>query len=105
MAEALNTEGLIDPLELFEVNEMADAAHWHAVEELQCSLSQYRGASTYDVAQLDNRNSPLSRVTSNCDSDLALNAYRRLLGTGSALLRIPACNPFLLGRVRLNACA
>ncbi|WP_240789123.1 hypothetical protein [Pseudomonas kribbensis] len=54
MAEALNAEGLIDQLELFDMNEMADAAYWHAVEELQNLSGYYRGASTYDVVQLDN---------------------------------------------------
>lgn len=53
MAEALHAEGLIDPLELFDMNEMADAAYWHAVEELQNSPGHYRGASTYDVVHVD----------------------------------------------------
>jgi hypothetical protein len=53
MAEALHAEGLIDPLERFDMNEMADAAYWHAVEELQNSPGQYRGASTYDVVHAD----------------------------------------------------
>ncbi|ROL76545.1 hypothetical protein BLX41_14385 [Pseudomonas protegens] len=35
------------------MNEMADAAYWHALEELQNSPGQYRGASTYDVVQVD----------------------------------------------------
>jgi len=54
MAEALHAEGLIDQLEQFDMNEMADAAYWHAVEELQNSTGHYRGASTYDVVQLEN---------------------------------------------------
>lgn len=54
MAETLYAEGLIDPLELFDMNEMADAAYWHAVEELQNSPGHYRGASIYDVVQIDN---------------------------------------------------
>ncbi|PNA03503.1 MULTISPECIES: hypothetical protein [unclassified Pseudomonas] len=53
MAEALHAEGLIDQLEQFDMNEMADAAYWHAVEELQNSPGQYRGASTYDVVHVD----------------------------------------------------
>ncbi|AXJ04919.1 hypothetical protein CFN16_12565 [Pseudomonas fluorescens] len=53
MAEALLAEGLIDQLEQFDMNEMADAAYWHAVEELQNSPGQYRGASTYDVVHID----------------------------------------------------
>jgi hypothetical protein len=54
MAEALHAEGLIDQFEQFDMNEMADAAYWHAVEELQNSPGQYRGASTYDVVHVDN---------------------------------------------------
>lgn len=56
MAVTLRDEGLIDQLELFDMNEMADAAYWHAVEELQNSSGHYRGASTYDVVQIDNGN-------------------------------------------------
>lgn len=54
MAAALHAEGLIDPLEQFDMNELADAAYWHAVEEFQNSPFHYRGASTYDVVQIDN---------------------------------------------------
>ncbi|MBP4000696.1 hypothetical protein [Pseudomonas koreensis] len=54
MAEALHAEGLIDQIEQFDMNEMADAAYWHAVEELQNSTGHYRGASTYDAVQLEN---------------------------------------------------
>lgn len=54
MAAALHAEGLIDQREQFDMNETADAAYWHAVEELQSSPSQYRGASNYDVMRVDN---------------------------------------------------
>ncbi|WP_367617192.1 hypothetical protein [Pseudomonas iranensis] len=54
MAAALLDEGLIDQLEQFEMNEIADAAYWHAVEELQNSPEHYRGASTYNVVQVTN---------------------------------------------------
>ncbi|WP_159811723.1 hypothetical protein [Pseudomonas sp. 18058] len=54
MAATLLREGLINPLERFDLKEMADAAYWHAVEELQHSPDHYRGASTYNVVQLDN---------------------------------------------------
>ncbi|RIJ12020.1 hypothetical protein DXT77_05680 [Pseudomonas sp. 91RF] len=54
MTAALHAENLIDQLEQFDMNEMANAAYWHAVEELQDSPSHYRGASTYDVVQVDN---------------------------------------------------
>lgn len=56
MAATLRDEGLINKLEQFDMNEMADAAYWHAVEELQNSPGHYRGASTYDVVQIDNGN-------------------------------------------------
>ncbi|CAI8970314.1 hypothetical protein [Pseudomonas sp. IT-P395] len=51
MAARLATEGLIDQLQQFDMNEMADAAYWHAVEELQDSPDRYRGSSTYDVLE------------------------------------------------------
>jgi hypothetical protein len=54
MAAALHGEGLIDQLEQFDMGKMADAAYWHAFEELQNSPGQYRGASTYDVVRIDN---------------------------------------------------
>lgn len=56
MTAALLDEGLIDEFERFDMNEMANAAYWHAVEELQNSTGHYRGASTYDVVQIDNGN-------------------------------------------------
>lgn len=71
MAAALHAEGLADQLEQFDMNEMADAAYWHAVEELQNSPGQYRGASTYDVTQIDNGNllGTISRSIFNFESD------------------------------------
>lgn len=53
MSAVLRTEGLIDQLEQFDMNEMADAAYWHAIEEVQNLPGQYRGASTYDVVRVD----------------------------------------------------
>lgn len=52
MSAALFDEGLIDQLEQFDLNDRANAAYWHAVEELQNSPGHYRGASTYDVVQI-----------------------------------------------------
>lgn len=71
MAAALHNEGLIDQLERFDMNEMADAAYWHSVEELQNSQGQYRGASTYDVVQVDNGRllGNISRSIFNFESD------------------------------------
>ena len=54
MAAALFNEGLVDQLEQFDMNEVADAAYWHTVEELQNSPDHYRGASTYNVVQVTN---------------------------------------------------
>ena len=71
MADALHTEGLIDQLEQFDMNEMADAAYWHSVEELQNSPGKYRGASTYDVVQVDTGSllGNISRSIFNFESD------------------------------------
>lgn len=71
MAAALHTEGLVDQLEQFDMNEMADAAYWHSVEELQNSPGQYRGASTYDVVQVDTGRllGNISRSIFNFESD------------------------------------
>lgn len=49
MSAILVVEGLIDELQQFDLNEMANAAYWHAVEELQTTPRRYCGASAYDV--------------------------------------------------------
>ncbi|WP_349631953.1 hypothetical protein [Pseudomonas abieticivorans] len=49
MSAALLSEGLIDVLQQFDLNEMANAAYWHAVEELQSCPVHYCAASSYDV--------------------------------------------------------
>jgi hypothetical protein len=54
MSSALVTEGLIDELQRFDLNEMANAAYWHAVEELHTAPARYCGASAYDVLQRGN---------------------------------------------------
>ncbi|MGE8483666.1 MAG: hypothetical protein ACN6Q5_13855 [Pseudomonas sp.] len=53
MAATLLAEGLIDVLEQYDMNEMANAAYWHAVEELQSHPVRYCGASSYDVVACD----------------------------------------------------
>lgn len=53
MTGALVTEGLINTLEQYDMNEMANAAYWHAVEELQSHPVRYCGASFYDVVACD----------------------------------------------------
>ncbi|WP_122588970.1 hypothetical protein [Pseudomonas viridiflava] len=49
MSKVLATEGLIDKLEQFDMDELANAAYWHAVEELHNAPPRYCGASSYDV--------------------------------------------------------
>ena len=51
MSASLAAEKVIDELQQFDMNEMANAAYWHAVEELQDEPPHYCGASTYDVVQ------------------------------------------------------
>ncbi|WP_448144626.1 hypothetical protein [Pseudomonas silesiensis] len=49
MSTTLAVEGLIDTLQHFDMNELANAAYWLAVEELHTAPSRYCGASSYDV--------------------------------------------------------
>lgn len=49
MSTTLVNEGLIDVLQQFDMNEMANAAYWHAVEELHGAFARYCGASSYKV--------------------------------------------------------
>jgi hypothetical protein len=53
MSATLSAEGLIDIFKQFDMNELANAAYWHAVEELHSSLPRYCGASSYDVLQCE----------------------------------------------------
>ena len=53
MASTLAAEGLIDALEQYDMNEIANAAYWHAAEELQSHPVRYCGASSYDVVACD----------------------------------------------------
>lgn len=52
MAATLATEGLIDQVQQFDMDKMADAAYWHAVEEIQSFPDRYRGSSSYDVVKV-----------------------------------------------------
>lgn len=54
MAAMLLSEGVINQFEQFDMRELADAAYWHAAEELQNSSGHYRGASSYDIVQVTN---------------------------------------------------
>ncbi|WP_434569152.1 hypothetical protein [Pseudomonas sp. Z3-8] len=49
----LAEERLIDRMQQFEMDEMANAAYWHAVEELQSTTVLYHGASHYDLVTRD----------------------------------------------------
>lgn len=51
MSATLAGEGLIDDLQQFDMNELANAAYWHAVEELHSAPARYCGASSYDVVR------------------------------------------------------
>ncbi|WP_042956571.1 hypothetical protein [Pseudomonas brassicacearum] len=48
----LAEEKLIDRMEQFDMDEMANAAYWHAVEELQSNPIMYRPSYGYDVVPL-----------------------------------------------------
>jgi hypothetical protein len=54
MSATLVAESLIDDLQQFDMNEMANAAYWHAVEELHTSPARYCGASAYAVLKRGN---------------------------------------------------
>jgi hypothetical protein len=49
LSAALASEGIIDELQCFDMNEVADAAYWHAVEDLIDAPARYCSASHYDV--------------------------------------------------------
>jgi hypothetical protein len=49
----LAAEGLIDKLEQFDLDEMANSAYWLAIEELQASAVLYHSASHYDLVARD----------------------------------------------------
>lgn len=51
MSASLAAEGLIDKLQCFELNELANAAYWYAVEELLNAPAHYCGASAYNVVK------------------------------------------------------
>jgi hypothetical protein len=53
MTAALASEGLIDELQCFDMNELVDAAYWHAVEALIDAPARYCSASLYDVVRRD----------------------------------------------------
>ncbi|UVM74942.1 hypothetical protein [Pseudomonas alvandae] len=49
----LAEERLIDLAEQFDMDEMANAAYWHAVEELQSTTVLYHSASRYELVSRD----------------------------------------------------
>lgn len=52
VTKTLVTEGLIDYLQHFDINEVADAAYWHTVEERWNSPNRYRGSTSYDAVSV-----------------------------------------------------
>ncbi|MFK9080219.1 hypothetical protein [Pseudomonas neuropathica] len=62
MSTTLVSDGLIDVLQQFDMNELANAAYWHTVEELHSALARYCAASSYEV--LDRANAkPFGRIS------------------------------------------
>jgi hypothetical protein len=62
MGATLLSEGLIDVLQQFDMNELANAAYWHAVEELHSAPARYCGASSYEVVCGDHA-TPFGRIS------------------------------------------
>ncbi|WP_256591159.1 MULTISPECIES: hypothetical protein [unclassified Pseudomonas] len=62
MSATLVSEGLIDVLQQFDMNELANSAYWHAVEELHSALPRYCGASSYEVVGGANA-TPFGRIS------------------------------------------
>jgi hypothetical protein len=76
MSAALAVEGLIDALQQFDMNDMANAAYWHAVEELQTYPTCYCGASSYAVLRRGSieRMGEISRSIFHCADSTAGSA-------------------------------
>ncbi|EJN31785.1 hypothetical protein PMI35_01274 [Pseudomonas sp. GM78] len=62
MSATLLSEGLIDVLQQFDMNEMGNAAYWHAVEELHSAPARYCSASSYEVV-CGTHATPLGRIS------------------------------------------
>lgn len=66
--------GVIDEIEKFEMDELADAAYWHAVEELVTTPAGYTYGGYYDVIQ---------RETSECVGHIRSNTYYSAISPGA----------------------
>lgn len=65
--------GVIDEMEKLEMDELADAAYWHAVEEMVTNEEDYMLGGQYDV---------VSRSTSEPIGKIAANTYYSAAGPG-----------------------
>ncbi|WP_426136366.1 hypothetical protein [Pseudomonas sp. PWP3-1b2] len=63
--------GVIDQMEKFEMDELADAAYWHAVEELTTASEGYRYGAHYNVVH---------RASSGCIGKIVANTYYSATG-------------------------
>lgn len=66
--------GVIDQLEKLEMDELADAAYWHAVEELATDAEGYMFGGYYDVVH---------RAGSACIGRIMANTYYSVIGPGA----------------------
>jgi hypothetical protein len=70
----MSEAGVIDEMEQFEMDELADAAYWHAVEELVTTPVGYTYGGYYDVIQ---------RATLECIGYIRSNTYYSAIGPGA----------------------
>ena len=66
--------GVIDQMEKLEMDELADAAYWHAVEELATDAEGYMFGGHYDVVR---------RAGSDCIGRILANTYYSASGAGA----------------------
>ena len=66
--------GVIDEMEKLEMDELADAAYWHAVEELAAAAEGYMFGGHYDVVH---------RVSSECVGRIIANTYYSSISPGA----------------------
>lgn len=66
--------GVIDQMEKLEMDELADAAYWHAIEELATNAEGYMYGGHYDVVR---------RAGSECIGRIMSNTYYSVTGPGA----------------------
>ncbi|MEW5698713.1 hypothetical protein [Pseudomonas synxantha] len=66
--------GVIDQIEKLEMDELADAAYWHAAEELATAAEGYMFGGHYDVVH---------RVSSECVGRIIANTYYSSISPGA----------------------